>query len=275
MKLSMMSYTLARQVKNGAQFDIAAMCRLAQELKITAVDMVTLYGHKAADVRKILSDHGLAIACHTFMGGGLNKNTVGERSTGVDDVKRGIDDAVTLGCRTVMAVTPGDKACPRDISRRNYIRGLQESIALARAAGITMTIENFPGAYTPFAISSDVLEAIREVPGLKLTFDNGNVLIGGENPAVSFKRCAEHIVHAHFKDWTVMPEGSGTECMSGQWVKAALIGEGIVDQAACLKTMRDCGYKGYVNIEYEGDAYPADQAVRKAAANLRRIMPEL
>lgn len=275
MKLSMMSYTLARQVKGGAQFDIPAMCRLAQELKITAVDMVTLYGRPAREVRKILSDHGLAVACHTFPGSGLNKNTLGERAEGVDAVKRGIDDAVALGCGTVMVVTPGDKSCPRDISRRNYIRGLQESVAFARAAGIVMTIENFPGAYTPFAISSDVLEAIREVPGLKLTYDNGNVLTGGENPAVSFKRCSGHVVHAHFKDWKALPEGSGMETMSGQWVAGALIGEGIVDQAACLKAMRDCGYKGYINLEYEGDDYPADQAVRKAAANLRLIMPDL
>ncbi len=65
-----------------------------------------------------------------------------------------------------------------------------------------MTIETSPAAVaSPFVISSDVLEAVREVPGLKLTYDNGNTAPGGEDPAVSFTCCAGHAAHAHFKDW--------------------------------------------------------------------------
>ncbi len=186
-------------------------------------------------------------------------------------IKTGIETALALGTDKIMIITPGKKCAPRDISRRNYICGLQECAGLTRQAGLTMTIENFPGADSPFAISSDILEAIREVPGLKLSYDNGNAAIGGEEPAASFRRCAEHIVHAHFKDWILSVDGKGMEGLDGRRYNAALIGEGIIDHPACIKVMQAAGYSGYINIEYEGNKYPPDEATRKATAYLRSL----
>ena len=126
-----------------------------------------------------------------------------------------------------------------------------------------MTIENFPGVASPFVTSENVLEAIREVPGLKLTYDNGNA-IQGEDPALSFLRCADHVVHAHFKDWILTEPGRGMEGLDGRHYAAALIGEGIVPHFSCLAAMKQTGYKGYINIEYENNKYPPDEATRRA-----------
>jgi len=276
MKLSVMSYTLARQgwKKNGA-FDLKGMGELARSLEIDGVDMVTDYGLEAAEIRRVLDDYGLDVVCYTFSGAGLNAETAAERCAGVDAVKEGLDTAAALGTDTVMLITPGKPGVPRDVSRRRYIRGLQESAALARQAGIRPTLENFPGADSPFVISSDVLEAVREVPGLKLTFDNGNVLLGGEDPAASFARCAAHVIHAHFKDWVRAAPGAGMEALDGRRYTPALIGEGVVDQKACLAAMQSAGYGGHINIEYEGNQYLPDDATRRAARCLRERMVAL
>lgn len=275
MKLSVMSYTLARQgwKVNGA-FDLKGMCELARSLEIDGVDMVTTYEIAPGDVRRALDDHGLKTVCYTFMGTQLNAATAAERVAGVDAVKAELDTADALGTDKVMIVTPGKAGVPRDISRRQYIRGLQECTALARQAGLTMTLENFPGAGSPFVISSDMLEAVREVPGLQITFDNGNVLLGGEDPAVSFERCASHVAHAHFKDWVPAEPGKGMEGLDGRRYAAALIGEGLVDHKACLQAMKQAGYAGYINIEYEGNDYPPDEATRRAAKYLRNLIGE-
>ncbi len=277
MKLSVMSYTLARQDwKRDGAFDLRRMCELAVDLGLDGVDMVTTYGLPPADVRRALDDHGLRAVCYTFPVSALNAATAADRAPAVDQVCRELETAVALGTDKVMLVTPGGKDIPRDVSRRRYIRGLQECAALARRAGLTMTLENFPGAGSPFAISSDVLEAIREVPGLKLTFDNGNVLLGGEDSAASFRRCAAHVVFAHFKDWERSPDpAKGLEGLDGHRYRAALIGEGLVDQRACLAAMKEAGYAGYINIEYEGNAYPPDEATRKAAIYLQGLIAEL
>ena len=247
MKLSMMSYTLAR----AKDFDLNRMCELTNELKLKGVDMVTTYGRPPEEIRRMLDQHGLKTICYTFFVDLIFPDTA-LRQAGVDVIKQGIEAAVILGADKVMIPTPGKKDVPRDLARRYIIRGLQEALVVARQAGVTLTLENFPGAGSPFVISSDMLEAVREVPGLKITFDNGNVLLGGEDPAASFERCVPHVVHAHFKDWVRAARGQGSEGLDGRWYKAALIGEGRVDHKACLAAMKQAGYKGYINIEYEG-----------------------
>ncbi|MBI2437617.1 MAG: sugar phosphate isomerase/epimerase [Lentisphaerae bacterium] len=267
MKLAIMSYTLAR----AKDFDLNAMCALANELKLDGVDLVTTYGKKPQELRRMLDQHGLKTVCHTFLADLIFPSTAA-RQAGVDTIKQGIEAAVILGTDRVMIPTPGKKGVPRDLARSYIIRGLQEALVLARQAGLTLTLENFPGATSPFAISSDLLEAVREVPGLKITFDNGNALIGGEDSAASFERCAPHIIHAHFKDWVLGEHGQGMEGLDGRWYQAALIGEGLVNHQACLQAMRRSGYPGYINIEYEGDRYAPADATRRAAGYLRQLL---
>jgi sugar phosphate isomerase/epimerase len=225
-------------------------------------------------VRKIVDDHGLKIICHTFFAS-VNSADPQERAPGIDAIKKGIETAAILGADKVMMTTPGKAGLSREESRRNYIAALREVIPSAKSAGITFTIENFPGPVSPFVISSDILEAANQVPGLRLTFDNGNVLTGGEDPAVSFERTKAYAVHAHFKDWMLVRENEGMKGVDGRSYRGALIGEGIVDQKSCLRAMKKCGYRGYIDIEYEGNLYAPEAAVRKAHEYLQRLMSEL
>ena len=104
---------------------------------------------------------------------------------------------------------------------------------------------------------------------------DGQVLLGGEDPAASFARCAAHVIHAHFKDWVRAAPGAGMEALDGRRYTPALIGEGVVDQKACLAAMQSAGYGGHINIEYEGNQYLPDDATRRAARCLRERMVEL
>lgn len=276
MKLAIMSYTLGRQGWfKTALAGLESMCRLARELDTDGVDMVSTHGVPPAQARRILDDQGVKTVCYTFYAA-LHQSTAVERSAGVDAIRKELEVVQILGTDKIMVITPGQADVPRDVTRRNMIRGFQEAAALARGAGITMTIENFPGAASPFAISSDILEAIREAPGLKLTFDNGNAMLGGEDPAVSFTRCAAHVVHAHFKDWArVETAANSLEGLDGRRYQAALIGEGLVDHKACLVAMKKAGYAGYIDLEYEGNQYKPDEATRRAARYLQKLIGEL
>lgn len=273
MKLCMMSYTMARGLTTD-KVNIPQMCALARELGMDGIDMVTTYGRDPREVRRIVDDYGLKVVAHTFFAD-VNFPDPQGRAAGMELIKKGIETALILGADKVMLPTPGKKGLTREESRRNIIGALREAVPLAQAAGITFTIENFPGPATPFVVSSDILEAAAEVPGLKLTFDNGNVLTAGEDPALSFEKTSHLAVHAHFKDFVLARENEGLQGVDGRFYRGALIGEGLVDQKSCLRAMKKCGYTGYINIEYEGNLYTPEVAVRKAHEYLQKLMSEL
>lgn len=269
MRYSMMSYTIARQ--GPTVFDIDKMLKLTRDLQMAGVDFVTLHGKPAAELRKRCDDLAIPVVCHTVMAGGMLSDKPEEIKKASDDVKASLDIAGVLGAPVIMAVTPGRPDLTRAESRRRYIQGLKPIMPLARKAGIGVTIENFPGKNSPFVIASDFFEGATALPGLGLTYDSGNTA-GGEEPADSFARCAPFVVHAHFKDWTVLTskEEGGNEMLNGLRFKSALIGEGILNHKAVLKAMQQAHYEGCINIEYEGNADPYE-AIRKAVAYLRAM----
>jgi len=272
MKLSVMSYTISRQLKPGQDVDIAAMCRLAQELDLEAIDIMD-YGLSAEDVRKTLDDHGIKAACFTF-GADINHAEMEARKPGVETIREGLKAAQILGAENIMVVPSPKEGVDRNVSRANFIERFREAAAYAIDAGINMSLENFSGWNSPFVTADDFLEALAEVPSLKLTYDNGNAFTG-EEPAQSFTRCAEHVVFAHFKDWVETNEDEGRKALNGNYYKPALIGEGIIDHKSCLAAMKKGGYKGYINIEYEGNDYSAEDATRKICAYLRKLIAEV
>jgi sugar phosphate isomerase/epimerase len=269
MRYSMMSYTISRQ--GPAVFDINKMLDLTKEIGMAGVDFVTLHGQTAVDLRKRCDDKDIAVVCHTVSGGGFLSDIPEDVVRTSDAVKAAIENAVVLGAPVIMVVTPGRADLSRSESRRRYIAGLKPIMGLAKAAGVRVTVENFPGKTSPFVTADDFLTAKRELPDLGLTFDSGNAA-SGEEPAESFARCASATVHAHFKDWTVLnsKDEGGLEVLNGLRFKPALIGEGVLNHGAVLKAMQKANYGGCINIEYEGPADPYE-AIRKAVAYLREM----
>lgn len=268
LRLSMMSYTMSRQPRH---FSLPGMMALTAELGLDGIDFVTLHDTPAAELRQMADDIGVPVVAHTFHAN-FSQPDADSRRQALDDAKRGIEAAVVLGAPVLMIPTAGREGQARDQARDRWIAGLAQVAPLAGEAGLTLTVENFPGAWSPFVTAADFLKAQAEVPALKLTWDNGNAQ-GGEDTVESYRRTAEHVVHVHFKDWSIRDtEAPGYRPMlSGQYFQAALIGEGDIDQPACLAVLKEAGYDGYVNLEYEGNDYPPDEAVRRATAYLREV----
>lgn len=273
MKLSVMSYTIYRQIwiQDRTKADWGRMCRLAQEIGTDGIDVVTLCGYTPAEVRTTLADHGIKPVCYTFCAD-INHPDETARQPGVSAILQALDDAHTLGARTIMMPSGGREGFTREQSRANYIAGVASVWPRILQSGLTMTFENFPGVNSPFVTAADLLEAVRELPGLKITFDNGNAF-SGEDPAASFAACADLVVHAHFKDYIEAPDGM--PMLNGRRYARALIGEGDVDHRACLRAMKKAGYAGYINLEYEGNAFDGYEGTRRSAAYLKQILREL
>jgi sugar phosphate isomerase/epimerase len=263
MKLSMMTYTMARQ-----GFNVEDFIKTAVDCQLDGIDWVTTHGRDAKELKKMSDDAGLPVVCHTFI---LSKMPQGVPYL-LDEAKKSIEDAVTLGAPVVMIPTMSNENIARNEFRLQWIKALAEVATLTDDAGIVLTVENFPGKHSAFVTAADFFEAKKEIPQLRLTFDDGNAA-SGEDPVESFRKCREFIVHAHFKDWDIQagPSEGYRQMLDGSYYRPALIGEGNVKTADCWKAMKESGYNGYINIEYEGDGISADKAIARAAAFLRNI----
>ncbi len=260
-RYSMMTYTLMRQ----KCFTPADCVRIAAELKMEGIDWVSTYGQDPKLLRQMSCDAGLTVAAHTF----FVRPKEGETVLGA--IERSLDDACALGAPVVMippAPLPGIDS--REENRKRWCERLAAAAPLARARNLVLTVENFPGVLSPFVTSADFYEAKKQVPSLKLTFDNGNAATG-EDQIASLRACADDIAHVHFKDWerSETPAEGWRQQLDGAYYRAALVGEGVVDSLATVRELEKLGYTGFVNIEYEGSKYPGDEAVKKALEFLR------
>jgi sugar phosphate isomerase/epimerase len=272
----MMTYTMARALKPGRPFDVKALCEFTRELGLDGVDWVTTYGQDPHEIRRITDDHGLRNICYTFFCD-LNFPTPAERAAGRDAFMRGIETAIVLGADKVMLPVPGKTEFSRQESFEHVVAGLSEVVDFADEADVTATVEHFPSHLSPFVVSADVNRAVAMIPQLRVTYDNGNVTTGGEGTYEGFVNSASHIVHAHFKDFVVCPEGypGARRCLDGKYRAPTLLGDGEVDQIGSLRAMKESGYAGHINFEYEGSEYSPRHATIEGVRRMREMIASL
>ena len=263
----MMTYSMARQ---GCSVD--EILRAAVDFAFDGIDWVTTYGRPAAELRRRSEDAGLPVVAYTFFFDGF---TAG-KADWLDGVKRELESAVTLGAPLVMVPTPPLAGCADRIEgQKRWIDALAQAAPLVRASGLIYTFENFPGRLSPFVTAADFFAARAVIPELALTFDDGNAA-SGEDMLESYRLCRDCVRHVHFKDWYAFdaPAEDRTPTLDGRYFKPALVGDGVIDSPAMLRALRESGYDGFINIEYEGNDIPAREAMRLGLERLRAAEPQ-
>ena len=140
-----------------------------------------------------------------------------------------------------------------------------------KSCDIFVSIESFvvDVKWSPFTTSDELLDAVEQVPGLKITFDSGNHFIV-EDVLTAYKKLSPHIVHVHFKDWERLSEpGEKTLLMGdGKYYRMVPLGTGLVDNYNCLKAMTAAGDQHYFDLEYSG-LTPAAEAIKASWKHLQ------
>lgn len=270
MRFSLMTYTFAFQAP-GAKPDMLQVCKAAQRLGLDAMDQVRLYDYPAAEIRRMADDHGIQVICYT-QPVDLGLPAGAGRQEALEEFRRVLDIALVLGAPRVMVPIKGVADLDRLTVRANAIEALKTALPLARAAGLNLLLEHFANPAGPFVRAQELDLAIKAVPGLKVAFDCGNCFTGGDDPVEAYQLHLPDIDFVHFKDWTISPDsGPGLRGLSGKRHKGALIGEGVINFPALVKAMKNSGYQGHVNLEYEDRKYSPEEGCRRAMDYLRQI----
>ena len=261
MKICMMSMMMADK------FTPAEIIRTALDCGMSAIDWVTTHNTPAAELRKRCDDAGLPVAAHTPLLSGF----IEEAPDALDQFKRSVEDAVTLGAPLMMIPPFAHKrVMTLDEDRKLWIEQFRKMLPIAQQAGITLTFESTALDRSPIITADEALEVLNAVPGLKLTFDNGNVATT-ENDADSYRKVRDYVVHVHFKDWIITDKPvPGSELKrDGRYYTLALIGKGDIDFKATWKAIQESGYNGYVNLETCDPVIPVQDALKQVCNALR------
>ena len=271
MKLGAMIYSFGPAIRSGemTQRDAVDLCA---ELGLACVDtMVGLDDTPWSDVAKMVEDAGLYVASH-ITNANLAALDDSERQAAMDKVSAAIEDTVVLGADKLMVVTGMiPESDSRAATQQRIGQALHTLIVEARAAGVRLCIEDFPGQNSPHRTGAEVL-AVCDIagPDLGVCFDTGNFLCGGETPEQAWPVVASKTIHAHVKDWRWTEDGR-QNTPDGRRFDPELVGQGILDYPAVFAAMKASGYQGALSFEYEGPRDRAE-AAREGIAYLRSVL---
>jgi sugar phosphate isomerase/epimerase len=278
-KLGISHYCYYRAWKSGS-LDAAAFVRLAKKLGVDGVELLAPmwndFASEASAVEDALQETGLKVGVYSV------SNNFGNADAAVRDehlhrITAGVDAAVRFGAK-VVRVFAGDTSDGVTLEKAFdwIVEGLSRGAHYASESGITLALEN----HGKLAGRSDqvlrILEAVGN-PALKANPDMGNFLLVHQAPHEAVNALASHAAMAHLKDFTeVPPDYSGMAFVSldGLKYRGVAVGDGEVAIQDCVQELKDAGFNGWVNIEYEGDEDP-HLAMPRGIGYARQVLQEV
>ena len=277
--LSMMTYSFSRAMRADGMSLVDVISFVRDELGVNAFEIG--YGNLGElgtleEAKARLDDLGVVTACVIGSGDFVQPSDEAQQPA-VDAIKAAIDACVALDCSILMTTTGGCKpGLDAPEARKRIAAGLQRCLPHAADAGVTLTIEDVGAPSAPYGTSDHLLEMCALTgPDLRLTYDNGNFLVRGEDPLVAMERLWDKVVHVHCKDWRLLgPDEQGQPgCpgADGNKYQGAVCGDGLLDYPASLAALKERGYEGFLSYEYEGPGDPRVEC-RRGIANLRALL---
>ena len=154
---------------------------------------------------------------------------------------------------------------------------------LLKTYGIKLAYHHHMGAYVESPADVDKLMALTDPAKVFLLFDTGHAYFGGaSNPVDVLKKHVKRVVHVHCKDVRT-PVIAQARNDSWSFLNGVINGtftvpgDGSIDYAAVLKTLKDNGYEGWLVVEAEQDpaVAPSYQYAKKGYQTLRGLVDAL
>ena len=220
------------------------------------------------ELRDLLDACGLeAVSLLPTPGGGPGFNPASplpeERDATVHYYNEVIDLALDLGAQKVLYIAGWQIFGTSRQQAWDRSKDCLDRIAsYADKKGITIVVEPTAAATNLIETADDAMELMRSVArdNVKVMFDTLHALYRNEIPADYVRVMRDDLVHVHLSD-------------SGRVIP----GEGRVDWIGLMQTLKECGYSGYLTMEFglDGRAADPDQIARTALRFLKGIESQL
>jgi sugar phosphate isomerase/epimerase len=239
------------------QLSMPELVEACVELGVPGVGLwrepVQSYGLEAT--AKLVRDAGLAVTT-LCRGGFFTAIDPEERAKALDDNRRAVDEAATLGTDTLVLVSGGLPSGSKDLhgARERIANALAELGPYAASHGVRLAIEPLHPMYASdrcvVSTLAQALDLAERFPAeqVGVTVDTYHIWWDDTAPAQIARAGASGRIHSfQLADWTTpLPEGVLTG--RGQ------IGDGAIDMREWKSYVEAAGYTGPIEVELFNDA---------------------
>jgi len=227
---------------------------------------ISIWRHKLADTgleraTQLVRDAGLRVSS-LCRGGMFPAPTAAERSARLDDNRRAIDEAATLGAEVLVLVCGA--ATDRDIraARAMVADGIAAIAPYAAERGVRLGIEPLHPA---FASERSCITTMREARLISERFDSANVGVVVDVYHVwwdperteEIARLGDRIAGYHVNDWLVP--------VKNVLMNRGMMGDGVIELRRIRGEIERAGYRGPIEVEIFNEEIwqtPLDELVR-------------
>ncbi|MGI8924814.1 MAG: sugar phosphate isomerase/epimerase family protein [Fimbriimonadales bacterium] len=277
MKLGLSMWSYVRPWQAG-QMEAPDFVRTAKTLGVDGVELLDFFYRDKADwgpetqsIRRALDEMGLPVGVFSVSNDFAQANE-SDRDAQIDLIIRGVDQAKAYGADVVRVFAGGSvPGASEDDTFGWFLHGLCEASYYAADKGIKLALENHGQYAGRSGQVEDLIHKVRIATGsdtLGANPDTGNFVLVNEDSVDGVRGVAKYAHMCHFKDFELAPSdwaGPCYEALDGTRFIGSAIGEGSVDLDACVFELRNYGFDGWLNIEYESDEDPAFGVPRSVA----------
>jgi sugar phosphate isomerase/epimerase len=251
---------------NQATAERASLPDVIEACARHGVPGISIWRHKLAEIgveraAKQLRDAGLTVSS-VCRGGMFPALTAAERAARLDDNRRAIDDAATLGAEVLVLVCGA--AADRDIAaaREMVADGIAAIAPYAAERGIRLGIEPLHPA---FAAERSCITTMKEARLMSERFEASNVGVVVDvyhvwwdpERANEIARLGERIAGYHVNDWLVP--------VKNVLMNRGMMGDGVIELRRIRGEIERAGYAGLIEVEIFNESIwerPLDELVR-------------
>lgn len=278
MKHGVSSYSFAKYLCEK-KMTLGDVIRKAAEIGFEGIELANItdewlgLSYDLAELKRTAEEAGIEICSWALWADFAGENVTAK----IARVKKEIDQAHFLGCSVVRTDVCDESAADRYAPQ--IIEALRELSDYCAEKSITLATENHGSC---FCLPERLDELCRRVgkSNFGLLCDFANYADAGVDPAYAVSVIRPLIRHVHMKDchllsgdrvfpgdgWYVTPTG-------GYW-RCAITGQGNLPLYACLNSLREGGYDGWLIQEFEGIEDPI-YAVTQGLRFTKRLMKAL
>lgn len=263
-KISLAEWSLHRALGGKMLDNLEFPVKAKRDFGITAVEYVSIFFKDyvtdpkyLTELKRITDYHGVTNVLIMVDGeGNLGEPTEEGRIKTVENHMKWVDAAEFLGCHSIR-VNAGGSGTPEEHAA-NVVSGLRQLGEYGKTKGIGVIVENHGGHSSNGSWLANVIKTVK-MPNVGTLPDFGNFRISADEEYDRYKGMEE-----------LMPFAKGVSAKSYDFDKDG--NETTIDFTRMIRIVKKSGYRGYIDIEYEGPNYSEEEGIMLTKKLLERLI---